>query len=660
MHKFVADDPSEHEMEAFSPVSTSRDTLGSASRQRVKQQSSVPVVWPVGIHYWQPSLPSVQSLGPDRSPKANWLRRHSDSNLTSGHSLQAGLRLEPYPIRSHSTGDTLLNVVQQEQPAPSTSNESFYTVPEVPIPVCGHSERQHTTAPSHLWSTAGRLWQERASPTVRKFRSEGSRQCDPQREDWQMSVHSHSESATLEEFSSQSEKTDFVHFRHIAGTDEQPARSSAASTEQTEVSDMSVRECGATAERSEGLVEKHMKLKKYLQTKYQMSQHRLHQSSDTDEVFTERVSALDYSISTGALAAEVSEPKDLSTKSQSTSLTESVSDDSERTSELDKGSSRYFFISAASQEPTDSRTSAKCSQFPRSADDVPLLIKREPTSPGIVPSGTSVFVFPPTLPSHHESSHHKPMEFYQPVRHRSTSPVSSPLLSGTSESSNPVVLYPRFFQQPSFPGEEAPYCAMGLRMGHMPPSVTDVSAIYRRRACSLAMSTDISLPTLAETLPSTPQHRRTVAGPEMISTSLSTSCLSPTETFSYRLPHGSQWPRHTQRRQSASSFEDSANFTCPVCGAVFTSYRHLTDHMVDHVGTTSSLPPPPLEPIDQGEAEAGGSEVGGGSKSIHLCPVCQRSFSRGDMLTRHVRLHTGIRPYECNLCSQVRSSVKFV
>jgi len=651
MVKFSGSDPSppELEMEVFGSECTSQETSGSPSRQYVQQLSPDPVMWPVGSPYWQPSLPTMQSLGPERSPKANWLRRHSDSNLTTGHGLQVGLRVEPYPIRSHSTGDTLLNVASsREQPVSSAAKDSLHRVLKEPIPDSGHSEQQRTTVPSHLWSTAGRLWQERASPTVRKVLSEGARQSVTHMEDWRLSERSCPESMLSREFLSESEKTGSVEREksgHLAGT------TTAVSAEQTEVINMSTRERDVASERSEGLVEKRMKLKKYLQTRYQMSQHRLHQSSDTDDVFMERVCTADRSASSAASATELSEPKDLSARSHALRTTESVYGDIKRSRELDSGSIRQFSVSSSLQEPSEPRTFPPAidrSQFPRSADNMPLLVKHEPTSPGIVPSGASVFVFPPTVPSHHE-----PTEWYQPIRHHSSSPVPSPLSSGTSESYNPVVLFPRFFRQPSYPGEEVPYRAAGLRIGHhyVTPSMTDVSAIYRRRARSLAISTEISPLTLSEAMPSSPRYRRTVAGSEMMPISPA-SRLSPAESFPHRLRTSSQWQHHHMRgRQSSSSIDDPANFICPMCSVVFPSYRHLTDHMVDHVGASS--PPPPLEPGEHSEAESASSEVSGGPKAVHLCPICQRSFSRGDMLTRHVRLHTGIRPYECTLCSQV-------
>ena len=39
----------------------------------------------------------------------------------------------------------------------------------------------------------------------------------------------------------------------------------------------------------------------------------------------------------------------------------------------------------------------------------------------------------------------------------------------------------------------------------------------------------------------------------------------------------------------------------------------------------------------------------------HACNVCKRKFARSDMLNRHMRLHTGFKPYGCRICGQVFS-----
>lgn len=99
-----------------------------------------------------------------------------------------------------------------------------------------------------------------------------------------------------------------------------------------------------------------------------------------------------------------------------------------------------------------------------------------------------------------------------------------------------------------------------------------------------------------------------------------------------------QFSERINEQKRAAGCDTNSNFVCPMCGNVFLSYNSLANHMVSHL---------PSEVIT--------TQDGNNGSKVHLCKVCNRSFSRCDMLSRHMRLHTGLRPYECHLCRQVFS-----
>ena len=46
---------------------------------------------------------------------------------------------------------------------------------------------------------------------------------------------------------------------------------------------------------------------------------------------------------------------------------------------------------------------------------------------------------------------------------------------------------------------------------------------------------------------------------------------------------------------------------------------------------------------------------GVGSKLVHECTLCGKAFPEPNKVTRHMRTHTGDRPYPCTTCGQAFS-----
>lgn len=85
--------------------------------------------------------------------------------------------------------------------------------------------------------------------------------------------------------------------------------------------------------------------------------------------------------------------------------------------------------------------------------------------------------------------------------------------------------------------------------------------------------------------------------------------------------------------QMQNRLNQTAN-QCLICKQTFPGFDNMAKHVAKHLPTEVKTD---------------------NNNRVHVCKVCNRSFSRSDMLTRHMRLHTGLKPYECKECGQVFS-----
>ena len=512
-----------------------------------------------------------QAVGFEKSsPKSYWLRRHSDSNLAAGHGT--GFRVEPYPIRSHSTGDAVPITLSLPLTSEVLDIDSF--------------------------STAGQ-----------------------------------SSTASSQSMGLKSDKS----------KEPKPAPQI-------------------------GLVEKRLKLKKYLQTRYQSGLHEMRQSSDTDDVFTDRqadhcqspgspgtevISAQDKIKSKDDVADSVTSlfpPSSRDPHSPSVRITyhdEELSDESNllrNQTEMCEGGAHLF--QQRFMEHGEKPTWLQQEHIP----------KDEPASP-LVRKDLSVFVFPAVVTSASDT-----MGSYRWLGRGSAPPspmISSPRIierySSTGSTVCPWLPVLTEQDQPSTSrhlfGREVPRRHMSAesRMSFQ-RNLSRSSSNFDSRQDDLDvgnvteqfLSTTVTRAVLPiSRFPSSPSLSAGSSCSVVPSASSSWSesdCLSsPSSHLSFGKYPMAKFRGRPPSLSDQTKGKIATSYSCPVCSLTLGSYSYLASHMVSHL--------PLSEPVEDSTDDP----------RAHQCKVCNRTFSRSDMLTRHMRLHTGLKPYECHLCRQVFS-----